>query len=130
MSRRQTFEIPGVTHGTAPIPMGAKVGPNFQSSGIMGKDPATDTLPDSGEDQVRFAFQNAKTLLDLAGVGLDEVVYVDVLLANNDFRGTVNKYWLEWYPDEHDRPARHTTVRELPGGMVVQLRLQAHSEKT
>ena len=60
MSRRQTFEIPGVTHGTAPIPMAAKVGPNFQSSAIMGKDPATDSLPDGGDDQVRFVFQNAK----------------------------------------------------------------------
>jgi enamine deaminase RidA (YjgF/YER057c/UK114 family) len=107
--------------------MAAKVGPNFQTSGISGKDPATDALPDTGEKQVEFVFANAKTLLDIAGVALDEVVYVDVLLADNSLRGTVNKHWLEWYPDEHDRPARHTTVRDLPGGMLVQLRLQGHS---
>jgi 2-iminobutanoate/2-iminopropanoate deaminase len=128
VSRRQTYEIPGVTHGSAPIPMAAKVGPNFQSSAIMGKDPATDKLPDSGEEQVRHVFANTKALLDVAGVGLDELVYVDVLLADNDLRGTVNKYWLDWFPDEHDRPARHVTLRDLPSGMVIQLRVQAYSD--
>jgi 2-iminobutanoate/2-iminopropanoate deaminase len=128
VSRRQTYEIPGVTHGNAPIPMAVKVGPNFQSSAIMGKDPATDTLPDSGEEQVRHVFANTKALLDVAGVGLDELVYVDVMLADNGLRPEVNKYWLDWFPDSRDRPARHVTLRDLPSGMVIQLRVQAHSD--
>lgn len=127
MSRRQCYEVPGVDHA-APIPMGARVGSNFQSSAIMGKDPATNTLPDEGVKQVEFAFANTKTLLDVAGVALDQVVYVDVLLADNDLRSEVNRHWTAWFPDEHDRPARHTTVRELPGGMLLQLRVQAHVE--
>ena len=48
MSRRQNYEIPGVDHGSAPIPMAARVGNAFHSSGIMGKDPATNTLPEDG----------------------------------------------------------------------------------
>lgn len=128
MSRRQCFEIPGVDHGSAPIPMGVRVGPAFQSSGIMGKDPSTNELPEDGTKQVEFVFANTRTLLDLAKVDLDQVTFVDVWLADNGLRGEVNKYWLEWFPDEHDRPARHTTVKELPGGMLVQLRVQAHAE--
>lgn len=128
MSRRQTYEIPGIDHGGAPIPMAARVGPSFQTSGIMGKDPSTNELPADGIHQVEFVFSNSRTLLDVAGVALDQVTFVEVFLADNDLRGEVNKQWLEWYPDEHDRPARHTTVRDLPGGMLVQLRLQAHVE--
>jgi 2-iminobutanoate/2-iminopropanoate deaminase len=126
MSRRQCYEIPGVDHGGAPIPMAARVGSNFQSSAIMGKDPATNTLPEDGTEQVAFAFANTKALLDVAGVSLDQLVYVDVLLADNDLRAQVNRHWTAWFPDERDRPARHTTVRELPGGMLLQLRVQAH----
>lgn len=128
MSRRQTYEIPGVDHGQAPIPMAARVGSNFQSSAIMGKDPATNSLPEDGARQVELVFANTRALLDVAGVELDQLVYVDVLLADNDLRAEVNRHWLSWFPDEHDRPARHVTHRELPGGMVIQLRVQAHVE--
>lgn len=125
MSRRQTYQIPGVDHGGAPIPMAARVGSSFQTSGIMGKDPATGELPLDGPRQVELVFANTRTLLEMADVALDQVVYVDVLLADNDLRGEVNQHWTAWYPDSEDRPARHTTVRELPAGMLVQLRVQA-----
>lgn len=125
MSRRQNYEIPGVDHGSAPIPMAARVGNAFHSSGIMGKDPATNTLPEDGAKQVEFVFANTRALLDAAGAELDQVVYVEVLLADNELRGEVNKYWTQWYPDQGDRPARHTTLRELPGGMKIQLQVQA-----
>jgi enamine deaminase RidA (YjgF/YER057c/UK114 family) len=108
-----------------PIPMAARVGNAFQSSAVAGKDPATNAVPDDGAKQVEFAFANVRALLDVAGVDLDQVVYVDVLLADNDLRAEVNKYWVRWYPDEGDRPARHTTLSELPGGMKIQLRVQA-----
>lgn len=125
MSRRQTYEIPGVDHGAAPIPMAARVGSSFQTSGIMGKDPTTGELPGDGTRQVELVFANTRALLDVADVALDQVVYVDVLLADDGLRGEVNRHWTRWYPDDDDRPARHTTVRELPAGMLVQLRVQA-----
>ncbi|MFF4415405.1 RidA family protein [Streptosporangium sp. NPDC001559] len=130
MSRRRTYEIPGVDHGSAPIPMAARVGNLFQSSGISGRDPGNNELPEDGVAQVDFAFANARTLLDVAGVGLDEVVFLEVLLKDDSLRGDVNRHWLEWYPDEHDRPARHTTVRDLPGRLKMQLRIEAWTEST
>ena len=128
MSRRQTYEIPGVDHGSTPIPMAARVGASFQTSAIMGKDPATNTLPEDGARQVELVFANLKSLLSVAGVESDQLTFVEVLLADNRLRAEVNRHWTAWFPDPHDRPARHTTVRELPGGMVVQLRVQAHVE--
>lgn len=91
----------------------------------MGKDPATNTLPQDGSQQVVHAFANAKTLLGIAEVSSDDVVYVDVLLGENNLRDQVNKSWIEWFPDPSNRPARHITVRDLPSGMLVQLRIQA-----
>lgn len=128
MSRRTCYEIPGVDHGGAPIPMAARVGNSFHTSGIMGRDPATNTLPKDGRKQIEFLFANAKTLLEIADIASDQVVYVEVLLADNALRGAINEEWTAWFPNPNDRPARHTTVRELPGGMVAQLQVRAVTE--
>lgn len=125
MGRRKTFEVPGISHGGAPIPMGAMVGNVFHSSAVMGADPATGKVPDDGAKQVEFVFANVKKLLEVAGLTSDDIVYFNVYLADNDLRGKVNDEWVSWFPDEHDRPARHTTVRPLPGGMAVQLQFLA-----
>jgi 2-iminobutanoate/2-iminopropanoate deaminase len=129
VSRRQTYEIPGVDHGGAPIPMAVRVGSSFQTSALMGKDPATGEIPADGVRQVELVYDNLKSLLAVAGVEADQLTFVEVLLADNTLRGEVNKHWTAWFPDADDRPARHTTVRELPGGMLVQLRVQAHVEQ-
>jgi 2-iminobutanoate/2-iminopropanoate deaminase len=130
MSRRKTFEIPRVGHGAAPIPMAAQVGAFFHSSGIPPTDPATGRIPEDGERQVEAVFGNAGALLEVAGLGPADIVYLDVYLADDALRPAVNKHWLEWFPDEHDRPARHVTVRPLPGGMRVQLQVQAVAEQS
>jgi 2-iminobutanoate/2-iminopropanoate deaminase len=108
--------------------MAARVGSSFQTSALMGKDPATNSLPDDGVRQVELVFANLKSLLAVADVEPDQLTFVEVLLADNTLRDEVNRHWTTWFPEPHDRPARHTTVRELPGGMVVQLRVQAHVE--
>jgi 2-iminobutanoate/2-iminopropanoate deaminase len=124
VGRRQTIEIPGVAHG-APIPMAARVGNIVWSSAIPGKDARTGDLPPDGADQVRSVFENADAVLAAAGVTRDDLVYLSVLLADNDLRPEVNRHWLEWFPDADDRPARHVTPQSLPGGMLIQLQLIA-----
>lgn len=123
--QKRSLEVPGVTHGNAPIPMGARVGNVIYSSGIMGKDPATDQLPADLESQVRFAFQNMATLLQAGGATLDNVVRMSVFITDDSARKPVNEAWLNAFPDPHDRPARHTTKHDLPGGMLVQLEIVA-----
>lgn len=121
----RSLEVPGVSHGTAPIPMGARVGNVIYSSGIMGKDPATDTLPADVSSQARFAFQNMRSLLAAGGAGLEHVVRMTVYIKDDSARAAVNEQWLQCFPDPHDRPARHTLVYNLPGGMLVQLEIVA-----
>jgi 2-iminobutanoate/2-iminopropanoate deaminase len=119
--RPRSIEVPGVSHGNAPIPMGARVGNILYSSGVMGKDPATNSLPADGPAQAHFMFQNLRTLLTGGGATLDDVVRITVFVKDNSHRDAVNAEWLRCFPDPHDRPARHTQVIDLPGGMLVQL---------
>ncbi len=122
---RQSLEVPGVTHN-APIPMGARVGNMVFSSGIMGKDPATNELPPEPARQAFFAFKNMQAMLELAGASMADVGHLTVFITDNALRDHVNKQWFEYFPNEHDRPARHTIVQpNLPGGMLVQLEIIA-----
>lgn len=121
---RQSLEVSGVEH-SAPIPMGARVGNMVFSSGIMGQDPSTGKLPEDPEQQAYFAFQNMKAMMENAGGSLDDVGHITVFIKDNSMREHVNKQWLEFYPDETDRPARHAILLDLPGGMLVQLEVIA-----
>lgn len=123
--RPRSIEVEGVSHGTAPIPMGARVGNMIYSSGILGKDPSSDALPQDADAQAKFVFQNLRTLLKNGGAGLEDVVYVKAYVADNAHRAALNRYWLECFPDPHDRPARHTIQTDLPSGMLVQIEIVA-----
>ena len=122
---RRSIEVPGVSHGNAPIPMGARVGNMIYSSGIMGKDPATDTLPADGPSQAKFMFMNLRSLLAQGGADLGDVVHVKAYVKDNSHRDALNAEWLQCFPDPDDRPARHTMVSDLPGGMLVQIEIVA-----
>ncbi len=124
MRKRQTLEVPGVTHA-APIPMGVRIGGLVFSSAVMGKDPASDTLPADPARQAELMFQNVRTLLAQAGATLDDVAHMTVYVKDNAYREDLNREWLKAFPDEHDRPARHTMLWDLPGGMVIQCELVA-----
>jgi len=105
--------------------MGARIGGLLYSSGVMGKDPATDSLPDDPGRQAELMFQNLRTLLEQGGASLDDVVRVTVYVKDNAYREHLYREWLKAFPDEHDRPARHTLIWDLPGGMLMQCELVA-----
>ncbi|MGD9944724.1 MAG: RidA family protein [Burkholderiaceae bacterium] len=119
--RRQSIELPGLKHGRTPIPMAARVGNMIFTSGIPGRDARTGQLGDGPAEQVRLAFENLAVLLQQAGAGLDDVGSVTVLVADEAFRDSVNAHWVACFPDPASRPARHTSVQALRGGMLIQL---------
>ncbi|HVB06388.1 MAG TPA: RidA family protein [Acidimicrobiales bacterium] len=119
-TRRRSIDIEGAAHG-APIPMGCRIDNIVYSSGIMGTDPATEKVAESGPDQVKYAFANLRKFLDAAGVTPEDVIRMTVLLGDNSLRGAINEEWLKMFPDEASRPARHAMNLELAGTMLVQL---------
>ena len=126
MAIREVIEIPGVSHGSAPIPMGAKIGPIVYSSAIMGKDSETNELPIDTEQQIECLFKNMETFMLEAGGSVDRIVRMSVYLKDNQFRGIFNQEWLKMFPDEKDRPARHITILpDLSKGMLAQVELVA-----
>lgn len=127
MSTRKprSLHIAGLSHGQTPIPAGARVGPMLFSSGIPGKDPQTNALPSDPAQQVRFAFENMRTLLANGGATLADVGRVTVLVTDESLRELVNAEWVKCFPDPDDRPARHTQVQALRGGMLLQLDVTA-----
>lgn len=124
-SGKRSLHVPGVTHGPTPIPMGARVGNLICSSAISGKDPASDSLPAEGVDQVRFAFANMETLLRNGGATVADLVKVTVFLKDNGLRDAVNDEWLRLFPDPDDRPARHIVPTDLQRGQLIQLEVMA-----
>ncbi|MDB5874441.1 MAG: hypothetical protein JWQ07_3883 [Ramlibacter sp.] len=124
-SRPRSIEVEGVSHGGAPIPMGARVGNMLCSSGIAGVDAATGQLGADAAAQAKFAFANMRSLLRNGGATLSDVVRMTVYIKDNSARQHVNAQWLECFPDPHDRPARHALVYDLQGGMLLQLEIVA-----
>ena len=82
-------------------------------------------LPADASEQVRYAFLNMDALLHASGADLGDVGRVTVFLANLALREHVNREWLARFPDPKNRPARHTLVEDLRGGMQVQLEVIA-----
>ena len=123
--RPRSIEVPGVSHGAAPIPLGARVGNLLVSSGIPGIDASTGKLGTDAASQARFAFDNLRALLAAGGATLDEVVRVTAYLKDNSAREHLNAEWLKCFPDPHDRPARHTLMYDLQHGMLLQLEATA-----
>ena len=122
--RRHVLEVPGIEH-SAPIPMGCRINNMVFSSGIMGKDPETGELPTDPAQQARHCFQNMQTLVEQAGGTVDDIGHITVFIKDDSMRSHVNTPWLEMFPDESNRPARHAIVLDLPGGMLVQLEIIA-----
>jgi 2-iminobutanoate/2-iminopropanoate deaminase len=124
MGRRRSIHIPPVKHG-APIPMAAVVGDILMSSGIIGADPRTGILGTTAEQQAQFAFANLERVIAAAKGSIGDVVHVTVFLQDFADRGAVNEPWLRMFPDEDDRPARHTLRADLPGELLVQIEVVA-----
>jgi len=117
----RSIEVAGVSHGSAPIPMGARVGNVIYSSGIAGVDPSTSKLAPDAALQARFAFENLRSLLTNAGASLDDLVRLTVYLKDSGAREFIDAEWLRCFPDPHDRPARHVLSYDLHSGMLLQL---------
>jgi 2-iminobutanoate/2-iminopropanoate deaminase len=115
---RRSIHVGGLSHRN-PIPMAARIGNVVASSVIAPTDPSTGETPEGLEDQAAMVFANMRRVLEAAGATSDDVVRVGVFMDDPDQRAAVNAAWIEMFPDEHSRPARHTTHESLPAGRLI-----------
>jgi 2-iminobutanoate/2-iminopropanoate deaminase len=106
---RTAIDIPPVMHSN-PIPMASKVGNVLFSSGISGRDQATGKAAETIDEQCAWCFRNLAKVLELGGATMGDVGRVLVWMRDPATRVVFNKYWVEAFPDEHSRPARHTFI--------------------
>jgi enamine deaminase RidA (YjgF/YER057c/UK114 family) len=121
MGRRQHLEGSGLPKHPQPFPTAVKLGNMVFTSALGGADPETGKLPDAPEEQIRNAFHHLATAMRLAGGSVADVGKVTVYLKDRAMRELVNPVWIATFPDENDRPVRHTVAADLPGKTIIQI---------
>jgi len=101
------------------------VGNLLVSGGISPVDPETGAVPDDTDGQVSVAFANVRRVIAAAGGRADDVVKCTVFVQDKAIRPVVDRYWVEMFPDEASRPARHMLHAELQAGTQLQLEIMA-----
>jgi len=94
------------------------------SSGIGGAG-ADGKMPSEPDEQARNMFANIKAFVEQAGGSVEDIVHVRILMKDRGQRDSINKPWLEMFPDEHSRPARHALETNLGGQFIFQAEVTA-----
>jgi 2-iminobutanoate/2-iminopropanoate deaminase len=123
--RRRSIVVPGLEHGSNPIPAACRLGPLLVTGAVRGVD-TTGKLPEAADIEVRQAFSNLQLVLAAGGGAPQDVVHVTVFAGIDGLRDLVNTSWAEMFPDPSSRPARHFVRQDLPGAMRVQLEALAY----
>jgi enamine deaminase RidA (YjgF/YER057c/UK114 family) len=95
------------------------------SSVILGRDPQTGETPPTVAEQCRHMFEVVGQVLAAAGGSPDNIVKMSVWLADPTDRSALNLEWLQMFPDEASRPARHTFELVDGGESLVQCEVVA-----
>ena len=120
---RQSINLPHMAHG-APIPMGCRVANIVMSSGIGGAG-VDGKMPSDPEVQARQMFDNIRAFMEQAGGTVEDIIHLRILMKDRGLRDAINKPWLEMFPDEHSRPARHALETNLGGQFLFQAEVMA-----
>lgn len=105
---RSNHEIEGHGHHD-PIPMGARIGNLYCSSGVSGVDPSSnDKLePVEGiEGQAAHGLQNLISLMESGKGKIDDIGLITILVQDYTDLPKIDEEWVKLFPDETTRPAR------------------------
>jgi len=103
-----------------PYSQAVKAGELLFISGQIGIDPATGTMAEGLEAQIRQVLENIKAIVEEAGGSMASVVKATVLLRSMDDFKTMNGIYAEYFGS--DPPARAAfAVSALPLGALVEI---------
>ena len=100
MDKRRSIEVSGVKHQN-PIPSASRKGLFVVSGAISGADPETGKVPADLDAQCRQMFQNVRRVIETAGGTVEDIVKMNVWISDRKLRETMNRYWVEMFPDPH-----------------------------
>ena len=107
MDTRRSIDVAGAKH-VNPIPSASRRGPFVVSGAISGADPETGKVPAELDAQCRQMLDNVRRIMVAAGGSPADIIKMNVWIADRKLRDTMNRHWVEMFPDPHSRPARHT----------------------
>ena len=98
------------------------------TSGQLGIDPVTNTLPDGIEAQTRQSLRNIRTILEEAAVDITDVIKTVVFIQNMADFPVVNEIYASFFGDH--KPARSCVeVSQLPKGGLIEIEVVAQCSK-
>ncbi|MDE7298950.1 MAG: RidA family protein [Lachnospiraceae bacterium] len=121
---RETISAKNAPAAVGPYVHAVKAGGFVFTSGQLGLDPATGTLPEGVTAQAEQAIKNIQTVLGAAGLDLSDVVKTTVFLADmNDF-AAINAVYAKYFTGE--TPARSCVqAAALPKGGLFEIEVIA-----
>lgn len=121
MAKRQPISGHDIPEHPQPFPAAVRVGNMIFSAGIGSKDAVSGSTPETPEGQVAQAFLNMRRMVEAGGGSVGDIAKVVVYLNDRKDRDLVNAEWEKMFPNEDDRPVRHTITTELPRKRVIQM---------
>lgn len=118
--RSGNFEVEGIGHQD-PIPLGARAGNLFFSSGVGGYEPVTGRAGKNLEEQAEFAFESVRRLMAVAGGSTANIAQLTILLRDFADEPGIMKAWHRLFPAGSSRPARHLMPLGISSEMLMQL---------
>ena len=121
MPKRQRISGKLIPEHPQPFPAALRIGNMIFSAALGGQNAETGKTPDDPREQIAQAFTNMRSMVEAGGGGVGDIAKVVVYLNDRKDRDMVNAEWIRMFPDEDDRPVRHTITTELPGKRVIQM---------
>ena len=119
MAKRQRIKGKGILEHPQPFPAAVKVGNMVFTANIFGDDPETHEVPKDLDTQCKNVFDAMRRIMEEAGGSPADIAKVSVTMAKRVDRPTMNKHWTAMFPNEGDRPVRHTTEGALGNGRLI-----------
>lgn len=118
------ISTPKAPAAIGPYSQAVRVGAALYTSGQLGLDPATGTLPEGVEAQTRQSLSNIGAILDAAGYAVTDVVKTTVFIRSMDDFARVNAVYSAFFGDH--KPARSCVeVSRLPKDGLVEIEVVA-----
>ena len=121
MPKRQRISGAGIPEHPQPFSAALRIGNMIFTSAFGGQISETGKSPDDPREQIAQAFVNMRTIVEEGGGRVEDIAKVTVYLNDCNDRDMINAEWVKVFPDENDRPVRHTITSELPGNRVIQM---------
>ena len=120
----QAIQTQGAPAAIGPYSQAIMAGDLLFTSGQLGLDPETGTLPEGVEAQTKQSLKNIDAILAEAGYSREDVIKTTVFIANMSDFGTVNEIYAEFFGGH--KPARSCVeVSALPKGGLVEIEVTA-----